>query len=80
MDEVAADCDTSAFFFGLLGANIADEARIGDGFLGWNLVLVDEEYCVGSGETGANALGKAAELVAGGNLPGVPNIRAMMGD
>ena len=56
-DEVATDCDPCSFGVFLFRADGANDPREGDCSALGDLVLVDEEDCVGSFDSVSNALG-----------------------
>ena len=62
-DEVATDCDSGSFGIFLLRADGANNLWKGDCSALGNLVLVDEEDCVGSFDSVACALCQTAKLV-----------------
>ena len=64
-DEAATDCDLCSFGFFFLWANGANNSGKGDFSAFGNLMLVDEEDCVGSFDSVANSLCKISEFICG---------------
>ena len=56
-DEVATDCDSGSFGVFFFRANGANNLREGDCPALGDLVLVDEEDCIGSFDSVSNSLG-----------------------
>ena len=62
-DEVATHCDSGSFGIFFLRANGANNPREGDCPALGDLVLVDEEDCVGSFDSVSNALGWVVKFI-----------------
>ena len=63
LDEVSADGEASTFRFGLLWTIVANDAAIGNGAIGRDVGVRDEENGVGAHNAVADALGEATQLV-----------------